>query len=79
MSDSPDRLPPPEHDIPTVEQRLAFLESEVSELDRRMEALKNSLKTHLEGPRPGIRNCPHCGRRLNVASGVACTFCGKKS
>lgn len=71
----------PAHDTPTLEQRLAFLESQLAGFESEFLALKNIVKDNrerLDQLRPkGPGNCKKCGRRLLVKQGAACPVCGQ--
>lgn len=66
-----------EHDTPTLESRVASLESEVRQLGISMASLADSmsrLSVHLP-KRPG--NCRHCGRQI-TGNTRTCNVCGKR-
>ena len=74
------------HDVPTVDQRIANLESAVQQLDLDQTSLKGALKK-LGGIVTTIKNkvfphdvsnCRHCGRQMQVTPGRPCPVCGKK-
>lgn len=74
-------LEAPSHDTPNLEQRVAALESIVTEMERGLEAVKNVVKDRVLGRPPGTRQCPNvmCQRRINVPVGAPCPICGKKT
>ena len=69
---------PPSIDTPTMEARIAQLETYVDELLADVRALKNQLQRLPKAPlRP--RNCRKCGRQLNVPKGAPCPLCSELS
>jgi hypothetical protein len=65
-------------DTPSLERRVAHLETHVADLVTIVASLQN-LSKYIVIPRAGQRNCPHCSRRLSVPPGAKCPVCGKQT
>ena len=67
------------HDVPTLEQRVANLESVVSQHDTDITTVFSTTKRLWNKVFPKqARNCKHCGRQCLTPVGTACGVCGKK-
>ena len=67
------------HDVPTIEQRIANLESVVAQNDTDITTLFSMSKKLWKKVFPRApRNCKHCGRQVITPPGQACGVCGKK-
>jgi len=72
------------HDTPSMEARVATLETLVSELESGFAALTNLVADRPQAPLPDPpvvrterRNCPHCHKLAYTLPGRACGVCGK--
>ena len=70
--------PPDTIDTPSLERRVAELESLVQDMLIKLRAVVNLTKD-IQPPTKGARNCPHCSRKVMVPPGANCSVCGKKT
>jgi hypothetical protein len=74
------------HDVPTLEQRIANLESvsyqstiDIDTLRGNIADLSKKLRKVWQKVYPEMPpNCRHCGRQMMVAKGRPCPVCGRK-
>ncbi len=68
------------HDTPTLEQRVANLESVTLQATIDLKTLTGRVKRVWDKvfQRTAPPNCKHCGRQVLVPRGQPCPLCGKK-
>jgi hypothetical protein len=66
-------------DTPSLERRVAYLESHVADLITQVASLTNLAK-YIDVPKAGgQKNCPHCHRKVMTRVGEPCPLCGRKA